>query len=94
MNRKCPNCKNLTVDTAELERSYGLRCLSCRKIIEVNIGVSIFLSIVFSGGAFLSFKSDWPIPGFFLLFGSLLYASGFKKINARWLPLKHYNDEK
>jgi hypothetical protein len=89
-NRSCPACGKLAVSVSELETNDFTHCQACHQQIEKWFSFSIFISIVFGGGAFLCFKSDNLLLGLPLFIMSVLYSTFYRKINSRYMPLKAY----
>lgn len=92
MNRQCPSCKKYAIKTEDLEKKEEAYCLYCNTRVEKWFSFSIFLSVIFGGGALLSFKFNLPLLGSFFLILSLLYSIFYKKINSRYVPLRPYDN--
>lgn len=88
--RICPNCKNHTIDPAELFQ--GARCLSCHKTIEVNAIYAWGISIVLLTLALISFRYEQEVIGLIFTVTLLTYTAFYKKIASQYLPLKAYSD--
>ena len=86
--RKCPACHTLGVEVDEL--MSGARCLSCHRIVEVNVVYSCGLSILLGVLVWWSFRNDYGPLGLFFTALVCIYSAGYKKIISNHFPLKVY----
>lgn len=88
--RKCPDCVHGKVDPDEL--FSGARCSYCHNYVEVNIIFPVLISLSLCLISVVSFKYSFAILGLCSTLILVLYSSRYKRINAKYLPLKTYKD--
>lgn len=88
--RKCPVCESVAVDVEEL--SNGSRCLSCHRLVEVNVVYSVGVSLILAVLVWWSFRNDYGPLGLFFTALMCIYSAGYKKIISNYFPLKVYGD--
>ena len=71
----------------------GTACLYCTLVIEVDLTYFLLVQTLVVTLMVLDFRY-WKIDYIGLISGAMLLVNGFyyKQINARWMPLKAYED--
>jgi len=92
-NRNCPECKRNGILVTELYPD-GTQCQFCRKHIEVDAMFAI-LSVAFLAVLTALDFNYWEINTIGYIAAPLLIINGifYYFINARIMPLKHYEDD-
>jgi hypothetical protein len=67
-------------------------CSCCHRSIEVDVVYSVLGGLVPLLGLLTFFRLDLPMLAMPLVFYSVVYGIWFRGINARWFPLKCYDD--
>lgn len=86
--RTCPCCGKALLPVSELKTRAN--CPNCGAWIEAQFSYKILFNVLLAGGSSWFFRHGWPIPGAVLLTMLIFYCVFFDWVNARYLPLKHY----
>jgi hypothetical protein len=93
INRPCPECKQAGILVEDLY-PHGTQCQFCAKHIEVDSLFGILSIACLAVLTMLNF-SYWDLSFVGVITASLLIINAliYQTINARFMPLKHYDDE-
>lgn len=88
--RTCPECGIGKLEPEQI--SEGCECSYCHKIIEIDVRYSWGIPIVLALFLTLAFRNDYGLLGSLLAVTLIVFASGYKTIWTKYLPIKYYGD--